>query len=59
MGSYTDMAEKAIQDGNAEDLTPRQMKLAEGERLIGKYLGREKRDSAKKGMPDFFVYNFF
>ena len=58
MGSYQEMAEGAIESGSAENLTPHQMKLTEGERLIGEYVSREEKESKKEDLPDFYVYDF-
>jgi hypothetical protein len=58
MATYEEMAQKAMEAGEAEYVSERQRKLAVGEVLIGKFVDREHMTSKDKNMPDFFRYHF-
>jgi len=55
---YDKLYEEAKEKGNLRHLAPRQIKLKEGDVIVGKYLGRELFKSKESKMPDFYIYTF-
>ena len=55
---YDKMYAEAKAKGTARHLGPRQIKLKEGEVIVGQFLGRDLIKSKKPKMPDFYVYSF-
>ena len=56
--SYADELAAAEKAGSLNRLSTKQLKLDEGDKIVGKYLGRELVTSTKKGLPDYFRYSF-
>jgi len=55
---YDKMYEDAKASGNLKHMAPKQIKFAEGDVIVGKFLGRELIKSKEPKMPDFYVYTF-
>lgn len=55
---YDKMYEEVKKSGNMRHMAPRQLKLKEGDVVVGKYLARELLKSKDSKMPDFYVYTF-
>jgi len=55
---YDKLVADAVASGKARHMAPKQIKLVLGDRIAGKFLGRELITSKNSKMPDFFVYTF-
>lgn len=55
---YDKMYEEQKKAGTLKHMRPRQIKLKEGQVIVGKFLGREQFKSKDAKMPDYFVYTF-
>lgn len=55
---YRDKATAALNQGAAKAVSEQQLKLEEGQDLVGRFLERELIKSKKSRMPDFYRYRF-
>jgi len=55
---YDKMYEDVKKSGKERHMAPRQLKLKEGDVIVGKFIGRDLLKSKDSKMPDFYVYTF-
>jgi hypothetical protein len=58
MADYEQMFEEAKKSGNLRHMRPQQIKLKEGDVIVGKFLGREAIKSKDTKMSDYYMYTF-